>query len=41
MAKNQAIVRAPADGVVTSVAHVGDVLAPGATVAELAVRRTS
>ena len=36
LAKGQSVVRAPGDGVVTAVAHVGDVLAPGATVAELA-----
>ncbi len=36
MAKRQAVVRAPADGLVTSLAHVGDVVAPGATVAAIA-----
>ncbi len=36
VAKKQAVVRAPADGVVTSLAAVGDVVAPGATVAEVA-----
>lgn len=35
-AKEQAVVRAPADGVVAGIAHVGDVVAPGATVAEIA-----
>ena len=36
VAKNQAIVRAPADGVVSAIAHAGDVLAPGATLARIA-----
>ncbi len=36
VAKKQAVVRAPADGVVTSLAGVGDVVAPGATVAQIA-----
>lgn len=36
VAKKQAVIRAPTDGVVTSLAAVGDVLAPGATVAEVA-----
>lgn len=36
VAKNQAVVRAPADGVVAAVARAGDVLAPGATVATIA-----
>lgn len=36
VAGDLAVVRAPADGVVTAIAHAGDVLAPGATVAELA-----
>lgn len=36
VAKRQAVVRAPADGLVTSLAHVGDVVAPGATVAAIA-----
>ena len=34
-ARAQAVVTAPRDGTVTSIAHVGDVVAPGATVAEL------
>ena len=33
--RSLAVVRAPADGVLARVAHVGDVLAPGATVAEI------
>ncbi|HMR49901.1 MAG TPA: HlyD family efflux transporter periplasmic adaptor subunit [Arachnia sp.] len=36
LAKEKAIVRAPSDGVVTTIAHAGDVLAPGATVATIA-----
>ena len=36
VAKKQAVVRAPTDGVVTSLASVGEVVAPGATVAEVA-----
>ncbi len=36
VARNQAVVRAPADGVVTSLAQLGDVVAPGATVARIA-----
>lgn len=35
-AKGQTVVRAPSDGVVTAVAHLGDVVAPGAGVVELA-----
>ena len=35
VARTQAIVRAPTDGIVTALAHVGDVVAPGATVARL------
>jgi multidrug resistance efflux pump len=35
-ARRQAVVRAPADGVVAGIARVGDVVAPGATVAEIA-----
>lgn len=34
-AREQAVVRAPADGVVADIARVGDVVAPGATVAEI------
>ncbi|MFT4215592.1 MAG: biotin/lipoyl-binding protein [Micropruina sp.] len=34
--RTQAVVRAPADALVTAVAHVGDVVAPGAMIAELA-----
>lgn len=36
VARKQAVVRAPADGVVAAIAHAGDVLAPGATLARLA-----
>ena len=35
VAKKQTVVRAPADGVVTTVAQTGAVLAPGATVATI------
>jgi len=35
-ARAQAVVKAPADGVVSSIARVGDVLAPGATAAMIA-----
>lgn len=34
-AREQAVVRAPADGIVADIARVGDVVAPGATVAEI------
>lgn len=36
VAKEQAVVRAPADGIVTAIAHLGDVVAPGATIATIA-----
>ncbi len=36
VARERAVVRAPADGVVADIAHVGDVVAPGATVAVIA-----
>lgn len=34
-ARAQAVVRAPADGTIVAIAHVGDVLAPGATAATI------
>lgn len=37
-ARAQAVVTAPRDGTVTSIAHVGDVVAPGATVADVVLK---
>ncbi|MBK7819498.1 MAG: HlyD family efflux transporter periplasmic adaptor subunit [Tessaracoccus sp.] len=34
-AREQSVVRAPSDGVVADIAHIGDVVAPGATVARI------